>query len=349
MQSFEQRVESLTQLAITSSSSPSLDDLTQYLRDGVKDIIRKSIPRGGKLLQMFCKKETINNGNGLASDGGFALSVLRGDGTVYNPASEVSSSLKGRVSDTESLSYASKYNPVYYIEEGKIFIKPDPTSGSTDDGEITHVVYDNSLNYASINVTSFPESAEYLVALYASAMCCLAKANSMHNSLPTAPTFSVSPGFVYRNTSLPSIPKFVAPGLLYDERKIESTLLDDDTDLASSYESLLSKRMERFDKEMEVATQRFTSEMEIFNREIETELTKSEKDSENIVNQFGADVRKYEMEVQEFQTGLTKYNTEYTWYTEKFKTIQNQYNSGLMALFGNKPQEQPEAQQKGAA
>ena len=40
MQSFEQRVESLTQLAITSSSTPSLDDLTQYLRDSVKDLIR---------------------------------------------------------------------------------------------------------------------------------------------------------------------------------------------------------------------------------------------------------------------------------------------------------------------
>jgi hypothetical protein len=349
MQSFEQRVESLTQLAITSSSSPSLDDLTQFLRDGVKDIVRKSIPRGGKVLQMFAKKESINDSSGLATDGGFVLSVLRGDGAVYNPATEVSPSLKGRVSDTESLSFASKYNPVYYIEENKIFIKPDPTSATTDDGEVTHITYDNSLNYASINITNFPDSAEYLVALYAAAMCCLAKANAMHNTLPTVPTFTATPGFVYRNTTLPTVPTFLAPGLSYNDVDIESSLRNDDTDLASSFGDLLSKKIEKFDKEMEIATQRFSSDMDIFNKKIDTELTKSEKDSENIVNQFGADVRKYEMEIQQFQTDLTKHNTEYTWYTEKFKTIQNQYNSGLLALFGNRPQEQPEAQQQGAS
>ena len=57
MQSFEQRVESLTQLALTSSSSPSQSDITQYLRDAVKDIVRKSISYGGNALHMFAKRK----------------------------------------------------------------------------------------------------------------------------------------------------------------------------------------------------------------------------------------------------------------------------------------------------
>ena len=156
MQSFEQRVEAITSLDLTSSSSPSLDDLTEFLRDGIKDIIRKSLSNSGKMLQSFAKTETITDSNGLSSNGGVVLSVLRGDGVILNPANEVSSKLKGRIEDIDSLYYASKYNPVYYISEEKIFIKPNPTSGTVDYGEVTHVVYDTSLNYASINITNFP-------------------------------------------------------------------------------------------------------------------------------------------------------------------------------------------------
>ena len=59
------------------------------------------------------------------------LSVLRGDGTILNPASEISSSLKGRVADTDSLHYASKYNPAYTIDDtGVVNVYPTPTTNN---------------------------------------------------------------------------------------------------------------------------------------------------------------------------------------------------------------------------
>ena len=41
MQTFEQQIEGLTKIDLSSVTSPTQDQVTQYLQDGVKDIIRK--------------------------------------------------------------------------------------------------------------------------------------------------------------------------------------------------------------------------------------------------------------------------------------------------------------------
>ena len=353
MQSFEQRVEALTQLALTSSSAPSLDDLTQYLRDSVKDLIRKSVARGGKLLHMFAKKETITGATGLETDGALVLSVLRGDGTILNPANEISPNLKGRIGDVDSLYYASKYNPVFYIEENKIYIKPDPTTGTTDYGEITHVVYDGSLNYASINITNFPESAEYLVALNAAAMCCLVKANSIHNNLPTVPTFTKIPNYNYDSVSLPSFPIYSPPGVAFDTSDIKTQLNNDDLDLADKHSELLEKEMSRFEKDLDVSNERFSKALEEFTSELQRKRGNADKELETIINQYGSDVKKFEAEMQNYSATFQKSVTQYNWWMTQYSNLLNEYNSGIMSLFGKKPSaqtpQQEQAYQQGAA
>ena len=165
MRTFEEQIEALTGIAIGASTNPSQDEITQFLRDGVKDMIRKLVSARipPSLLTSYAKLEILSSSNGIDSPSDVILSVTRNDGTVLNPAREIPAMMKGRVGDSNSLSYASKYNPVFYKEQGKIYVLPEPTNTSTDKAEIMHIVFDNGVSYNSLSIENFPESSEYLI------------------------------------------------------------------------------------------------------------------------------------------------------------------------------------------
>ena len=318
MQSFEQRVESLTQLALTSSSSPSQSDITQYLRDAVKDIVRKSISYGGNALHMFAKKETITASTGVTSDGGYVLSVLRHDGTVLNPARQVPMDIKGRVTDTDSLFFASKYNPVYYVEEDKIYIKPDPTSSSNDYGEVVHISYDPALNYASLDIANFPNNSEYLVVLYAAAMCCLAKAGNIHSSLPTIPDFSTIPSINYDDVGLPAPPIFFPPGLDFSLNDVFTKLNDEDIEMADKHLDLVEKNLQKFNDQMTSAQNDFSNKFKIYEKELDIKLQNADKNAQNQLNHFSAKVKEFESDLQNYTQQVNTYHMEYQWYQGRY-------------------------------
>ncbi len=342
MQTFEQQIEGLTKIDLSSVSSPTQDQVTQYLQDGVKDIIRKIMASGAPptILSAFAKLETIENGNGLESPSNVILSVLKGDGTVLNPAKEIPAALKGRVVDTDSLSFASKYNPVYYLEGGKIYIKPDPgASGSNLQGEIQHIVFDNNVNYSSVSIENFPTSSEYLVVYYAAGMSCLCAASNIHSTLPASPTSPESATFIYDSPDLPTPPEFNAPVLNIDFSEVNDALANDDPDMAEKFLNIIEKQLDAYEKEVNNADKEFTAENVEFTEEMKRRMTNADKEMGRQMAELTTDIKTYTTDIQKYTVDINKAVTQYKWYMQQYTFLMNQYVSGVTGL-GARPKAQ---------
>ena len=345
METFEKQIEGLTKITISASgTSPTQAEVTQFLRDGVKDIIRKLMASGSppSILSAFATLETITNANGVESPSNVIISVTRGDGEFQNPAKEIPAMMKGRVSDSSSLFYASKYNPVYYTEGGKVYIKPDPSTG-LDSGEIQHVIFDNQVTYNSVSIANFPESTEYLVVYFAGAMACLNAASNIHSSMPTSPTSPGSASFIYDAPDLPTPPEFVAPNLSLDFTDVNEALSNDDPDMAEKFLNIIEKQLDAYDKQVNNADKEFNEENVEFTEEIKRRMTNDDKNMGRQMAELTTDLKTYASDIQKYALDINKLVTTYKWYMQQYSFLMNQYITGVAGMGGK-----PKAQQAGA-
>jgi hypothetical protein len=163
MATFEEQVEGLTSLAITGSSAPTQNELSQFLSDGAADVIN-SMPRALKLL---CATEDTFTSTAVGSeaetlDSAQVLSVTLNDGTIEQPCRLIPAILRGRASDSGDMIAATTTDPVYYIYNGKLNALPASRSCKYLEVNNPAVAYGDSA------IANFPDEYEYLVALYAS-------------------------------------------------------------------------------------------------------------------------------------------------------------------------------------
>ena len=176
MATFEQQVEALTSIDIDTSSTPTQNELSQFLKDGVMDVTSKHLAIRPQDAHMFTKAtaETTSN-DSLSVNGSRIVSVVREAGTDndWRNCREILIGLQSNVTDTNSLHYASKYNPAYMIADtNKISVFPSPSS----DPNTFKVYYVNkdavngsgsSLIYSHDDILYFPINKVYLVVTYA--------------------------------------------------------------------------------------------------------------------------------------------------------------------------------------
>jgi hypothetical protein len=184
MASFQAQVEGLTGVGtITSGTNPSLAELTDFLVDGVNDVTRRIIQVKPQEAVKFQRESAITDTNSdLDLNGATILSVVReanadgsSDGsTSWRNCRKVPASMQSRVVDTDSLHFASIYNPVYIIDDnGKVNVYP---VASANNGY--RVFYVNNvptesapdatdIDYGSTAIAYFPIDKTYLVVIYA--------------------------------------------------------------------------------------------------------------------------------------------------------------------------------------
>jgi len=164
---FEAQVEGLTGLTISSSAStPTQSELTQFLTDGVKDVINKIIEISPAETSKFTTTLHESNNQGITVTGK-SISIVRehDSETILRPCTLISAQERYKATDVTSLSYRSKFNPGYYILDGKIYSAPASASGNND-LIVTQVVYP-SVSYLDSSVNDFPDEFEYLIVIYA--------------------------------------------------------------------------------------------------------------------------------------------------------------------------------------
>jgi|TARA_R110002072_G_scaffold43014_1_gene121092 hypothetical protein len=165
---FEAQVESLTGLTISSSgTTPTQAELTQFLSDGVCDVINKMIDLKPEELHKFSTTTHDASNSGIIYTGRI-LSVMREhDSTsILRSCDPINASDRYDATDNTSLKFRSKTNPGYYILNQKIFTVP-VSAGSDNDAVVTQVTYDTGLAYTDSSIDNFPTEYEYLVPMYA--------------------------------------------------------------------------------------------------------------------------------------------------------------------------------------
>ena len=188
MATFEQQIEGITSIDLTATSSPTQDEVTQFLLDGVKETVDRVIKNEPSKARIFGTTSTINNtwgdistvwenghgwinssDNGVSVDTDIILSVVRENGTEgkFEPAVQISASNRSRAADPDSLIYNSVYNPGWYMLDGKVYVLPTPSDGANQ-AQVTYVTYGGAITYSNSNIANFPNEYEYLVVLYAS-------------------------------------------------------------------------------------------------------------------------------------------------------------------------------------
>mgnify|MGYP003632360412 FL=1 len=222
MADFETQVNGLTDLSIGSTStSPSRDELSQFLKDGVLDVTNKTIALKSQDAFMFIRSSDEGTSQGaLASDSSKVLTVVREAGVNddWRDCTFIPLGSQSRVTDTDSLYFSSKYNPSYTIEDdGKVSVYPTPAANPN-----AYKIYfingtpvdasGDALAQGASTIKYFPEDKLYLVVFYASMQSLKSKMASKSALLPFDIALPALPQKITIDTITTSLPSFIAPG-----------------------------------------------------------------------------------------------------------------------------------------
>ena len=168
---FVDRVQDLTSLTVSDT-----DELSQFLRDGVIDVTNRWLAIRPQDIYAFAAVTAEQTSNGADLNSGKIISVVREAGTDndWRSCRKIGVELQSRVTDTDSLHYASKYNPAYMEDEnGKVSVFPVDVGTSQNAYKIYYVNNtpqdDNgvALAHDDTSIKYFPSDKVYLVVLYA--------------------------------------------------------------------------------------------------------------------------------------------------------------------------------------
>jgi len=175
MANFDDQVMGLTGLTISgSSTAPSQSELSTFLNDGVIDVTNRVIMLRPQDIDNFLREGAEQTSNGFNPGSSKIISVVRENGTnnQWYPCKKSFMNLQYRVTDTESLHYASKYNPVYMISQNRnVHVYPEPSSDGNDTFKVLYVNYSpeesdgTALIHSSSGIKWFPDDKVYLVVL----------------------------------------------------------------------------------------------------------------------------------------------------------------------------------------
>ena len=316
MQTFEAQVEGLTSLTITSSSSPTQTELSDFLSDGAAEIINAMPQR----LKYLCATEDTFTSTAFGSESkvptsGQILSVTR----VSEPCRQIPAELAGRASDSSAfasshMETATATDPVWYVYNGKVNALPASALCKYLEVNRPSVAYTHSSMATSL--ASFPLEYEYLVVTYASIKSLQNAMGDKTSSLPTdvtLPTLSlpsapVAPSIatvsytdaINADASIEAIvvpakidvsgnaPSFVSPvSPAADFAKVTTYVeTDEDVELASSKLQQIQSQISDFSAKMQESTSKFNKDNVRYQMEFQEEVTKVNQDLQAELERF---------------------------------------------------------------
>ena len=305
-----------------SGDAPSTSELTQFLADGVLDVTEKWLMGHPEDRELFMDETDLQVAQGANIDGADIISVVRADGATagnFRPCRKIPAALQSQVVDIESLSFASKYNPVYMLNsDNSVAVFPAPADNSGKDSYKIYYVNNtpldgtgNALTETDSTLRSFPANKVYFVVLYASIQTLQAAMSnsivSLSISIPVVPVLSdVSVSFSQ------SPPTFVPPSLSQVTTYIET---NQDVELAGA-------KLQEVNANAQNALNTFNQQ----NAEYQAQLQISVENARQDGNEDAQKLQKYQGEVASYQAEVQKEVQEAT-------TKAQQYQGLYMQLF----------------
>lgn len=369
MATFQAQVEGITGVSI--GTVPTTAQLTQFLQDGVIDVTNKSIqvnPQSALDFQIVSSEQTSNNS---LSVKGKILQVVR-EADVnddWRTCRLIDPGLQSRVTDVNSLEYASSYNPAYTVlDNGKISVFPTP-GATTKAFKVYYVNNDPkrdsdaaTLAYDSEDIRFFPNEKVHLVVLYASIKTLGKKIaydsmntfviNTVPPEAPEAPDLSTIVVSATTAGSLGTVPTYDKPTLPDDFQSTITTLIDteEDSELAqvkigqfqaslSEYQADMQNELNEFNKDMSI----YQSTVQEAMGELDIAAKKAQKDadleSQKEIEEYKLKLTKYQGEIGQYQAEIGKesqdYTARYQWMMQQQGVLMQEYMMAF-APVGNK-------------
>ena len=169
MATFKDRIEDL------AGTIPATADGEQFLKDGVIDVVVRTVTSHPTHIPLFCKEESISDSGTTVHDV-HVHEVIRGGKTCR----EIPSTGRNAAVDSSSLFYASEDDPVYYFLNEKIYVKP--TGGTVTMSLIQHGTV-NSWDTGTSSVDNMPDHHYNQVIMYAGIQVLHHKMVEMNSSI----------------------------------------------------------------------------------------------------------------------------------------------------------------------
>jgi len=163
--------------------------ITSFLRAGVKWVINQIEKTNPDLLPLFAQASTLSNSPTTLSltTNSKIIDVVRNnadDGTAEAlKCSPVNAAYRSNVVNTDSIYYAGKDSPVYYIDNKVLTVKPTPTATQT--AIVSIVLPDVTVAFDGTSISNFPSELYHAVILFAAVQLLHNKMASMGALLPT--------------------------------------------------------------------------------------------------------------------------------------------------------------------
>jgi hypothetical protein len=363
---FIDQVQDLTSLTVSDN-----DELSQFLKDGVIDVTNRCLAVKPQDIEDFTRESSeITSQAGIDLNGAKILSVVREAGTDndWRACRKIPVSLQSRVTDVDSLHYASKYNPAYMIgNDNKVSVFPTPDSNP----EAYKVYYVNNvpvdksgalLVQSHNDIGYFSDDKVYLVVMYASMKLLQATMGAKTVSTlsitavppdtPSAPSFAdVTVSTTTARAISASAPTFTAPTVGGANEQLTATIdaatageATDKYDYSRWFDLVADYIEDEEDTELAAAQlQKISTYINAYQAEVQTQL--NEFNEANVAYQQDVQEALAEMQVAaskaEKDADFTRQKaiTEYTNKLQKFQNeislYQADINSQVQEYAGN--------------
>ncbi len=173
----------------SGSTTSKNSEISKFLANGVQWVISMIEKTNPDMLPLFASLQTLNDSTKtltLATNSKI-IDIVRRNGNASAgeelKCSPINAAFRSNAKNTDSIYYASKDSPVYYIDNGVLNVLPVPDNDEIV--KISIVLPDTSVAHNDSSIDNFPSEMYHAVVLYAAAQLLHNKMAALNAKLPT--------------------------------------------------------------------------------------------------------------------------------------------------------------------
>ena len=328
MADFKTQIAGLTDITINGSSSPTQDEVSQYLVDGTAEVANRIISLKPNELSKFTESTHDNNNSGVTLTGQVYSVTREHDSTsIVRKCQLIDPGERYDATDIESLHYRSKYNPGYYVLNGKVFTVP-ASAGSDNDSIVTQTYYATNTGHASTGIQNFPQEYQYLVVLNAAMKTLLNAMGAMHVSMASG---SISTAFTNANTAIDRLAANIYHGVdNYDAGAKRFKKVKEAMD--NAYKLFNGKFPTQNTDAINFLIQEDPEMLEKALTTISVQLKTAEMSLTEMAQIVDIPIKEAQMHLAEITSRLGSSQQEYTWYNSRYTALKQEYDTAFSIM-----------------
>ena len=171
------------------STTSKNTEISKFLANGVQWVINQIEKTNPNMLPLFASLQTLNNSATTLTLGTNAkiIDVVRRNGNASTgeelKCSPINAAFRSNAKNVDSIYYASKNSPVYYVDNAVLNVLPIPDNDEIV--KISIVLPDTSVAHSDSAIDNFPSEMYHAVVLYAAAQLIHNKMTDINAKLPT--------------------------------------------------------------------------------------------------------------------------------------------------------------------